>query len=129
MKKLGVFVMLVCLLGFGLATVSCDSGSGGGSSGNPVGTWRATETITEGGFTITVNITLRIESNNTWTLQMAAPAFGIPNEEIDRGTWSQTGNTVNLRSTLYGDSTNATIDGNRLTVRDPDMGNIVFTRS
>jgi hypothetical protein len=32
MKKLGVFVMSVCLLGFGLALVSCDSDNGDGGS-------------------------------------------------------------------------------------------------
>ena len=89
MKRFRVlFLMMVCLLGFGLLLISCDNGTTSSGGGGVVGTWVG-QHVEEG---ILFIFTIVFRPDFTFTMTMFAPAVGMTIE--DSGTFSVTGNTV-----------------------------------
>lgn len=74
------------------------------------------------------SISLVIKKDKTYT----AKAVGMPGpaDKGDKGTWTQVGNKVTLKSTKPGDQPKAmTLAGNKMTLLLPNnMGQIVFTK-
>jgi hypothetical protein len=123
MKKNGLFLaMLGIVLAFGLLVTGCDNGNNNGSNGgggNPfIGTWIGTDS-----------------SNNTITIVFAESTFTETQEGsvsgICNGTYTYSGNIATLTMTAVnggltgyvsvGYKTNATINGNSITINDATL--------
>ena len=113
MKRFSVlFLMMVCLLGFGLLLTSCDNGTTSSAGGGVVGTWVGQQV--EDGILIIVTIVFRPDF--TFTQTGFLPALGMTLESS--GTYSVTGNIVTftyIGGTMHGHISTATVTGNTMT--------------